>query len=177
MQYIQPRLLQHKFLDVYRTCRSVPVVGAQLFGLYIRVAAPYSGSISPRITTFTPGHCRIELEDRPHLRNPFQSLHALALLNAGELATGMAFLSITQALDRRAIITNLSADYKKKARGLVVAECQLDADTLTWIQNGGVGPRKVTANITDLDGDVVAVCTADWHVAKDRPTVKAAPLE
>ncbi|KAI9184402.1 hypothetical protein H9P43_003455 [Blastocladiella emersonii ATCC 22665] len=166
--------LQYKFLDVYRACKQVPLLGGHLFTLYIRVAAPYSGSVAPRITRFEHGDCRIELEERWRLQNPFQSIHALALLNAGELSTGMAFLSLTQDLERRAIITKLSGEYKKKARGMVYAECVVPEETRAWLRNGGEGPVTVRSEIKDFSGDVVAVCDAEWMVAPVKKTIKAA---
>ncbi|ORZ35518.1 hypothetical protein BCR44DRAFT_108761, partial [Catenaria anguillulae PL171] len=152
------------FLDVFRSCQRVPLLGPTLFSTYIRLAAPYSGSVSPRITVFTPGHCRIELEERWALRNPFSSIHALALLNAGELSTGMAFLSLTQDMGRRAIITKLSGTYKKKARGTVFAECTIPQDMQAWLAAGGSGPKMVKSTIKNLQGEVVAECEAEWTV-------------
>ena len=99
------------------------------------------------------------------MRNPFASIHALALLNAAELSSGMAFLSLTQDLNRRAIITKLSGTYKKKARGMVFAECTVPQDIQAWLAAGGSGPKSVKATIKNVNGDVLAECDAEWTVA------------
>ncbi|KNE55299.1 hypothetical protein AMAG_01206 [Allomyces macrogynus ATCC 38327] len=152
------------FLTLYRQCHRVPFLGPTLFSAFIRYAAPYSASACPRVTQFDLGRCHIELEDRWRLRNPFGSVHALALLNIGELASGLALLSRTQQLGRRAIVTKLSASYHKKARGMVFAECLIPPETVAWLELGEPGAVTVKTELTNLQGELLAVCEAEWTV-------------
>ncbi|HEU4568978.1 MAG TPA: DUF4442 domain-containing protein [Gemmatimonadales bacterium] len=142
--------------------------GRRLFGWLLGLGIPYSGTIGARIRLLEPGHCVLLLRDRRGLRNHLRSIHAVALTNAGELASGLAMTTALPA-GTRAIVTRLATDYVKKARGAIVAECRV-ADP----------PRpavpmevRVEATLTDLAGDVVARVQATWLVAP--PQERTAP--
>ena len=149
--------------------RLAPWPGARrLFGWLRGLGIPYRGTIGARIRLLEPGHCVLLLRDRRGLRNHLRSIHAVALTNAGELASGLAMTTALPA-GTRAIVTRLATDYVKKARGAIVAECRV-ADP----------PRpavpmevQVEATLTDLAGDVVARVQATWLVAP--PQERTAP--
>jgi acyl-coenzyme A thioesterase PaaI-like protein len=121
--------------------------------------APYTGSMGAVVRDLEPGYARITLRDRRMVRNHLASIHAVALANLGELATGLA---VTTALARgvRGIPVRLSVTYLKKARGTITAECRS-------------APRReiteptdhaATARLTDGDGDLVAEVEAVWRL-------------
>ena len=59
----------------------------------------------------------------------------------------------------RAIITHLSMDYLKKARGPITAECRCERPDTTVR-----GQHELTAELTDEQGTLVARAHARWLV-------------
>ena len=131
--------------------------GDRLFSIFLGLYAPYSGSISARVEALSPGQARVSIRDRRKLRNHLKSIHAIALINLGEIATGLAVLS-TIPDNMRGIVLGLEAEYIKKARGRLVANAHFELPT----QVNEDSPVKVTAEITDEQGDLVTRVHASW---------------
>jgi acyl-coenzyme A thioesterase PaaI-like protein len=131
--------------------------GSFLFSRILGWMVPYSGSISCRVRELSAGHAVVELPDRRKVRNHLRSVHAIALLNLGELATGLSALTTIDE-NMRGIVVSIRADYLKKARGLLTARANFKLpDTLEDKKE-----CEVSANIMDEEGDIVAVVTANW---------------
>ena len=99
--------------------------GDRLFSFALGRFAPYSGSISARVEALSPGHAVVSIRDRRKLRNHLKSVHAIALINLGEIATGLAVLS-TISDTMRGIVLGLEAEYVKKARGKLTATADFE---------------------------------------------------
>jgi acyl-coenzyme A thioesterase PaaI-like protein len=148
-----------RLLAIWRRLAPLPG-GRRVFGWLIGWAIPYSGSIGARIRLLEPGHCLLLLRDRRGVRNHLRSIHAVALTNAGELASGLAMTTGLPA-GTRAIVIKLTTEYLKKARGPIAVECRV-----------GDPPRpaapmdvEVSSTLIDGAGDLVARVTALWRVA------------
>ena len=99
------------------------------------------------------------MRDRRDLRNHLRSIHAIALINLGELTTGLALVS-TLPRDRRAILVDIRAQYLKKARGELSAEASFRFPGQAFETRD----FDVEALLTDVEGDCVARVIATWQI-------------
>jgi acyl-coenzyme A thioesterase PaaI-like protein len=131
--------------------------GDRLFSFALGFIAPYSGSISARVEALSPGHAKVSIKDRRKVRNHLKSIHAIALINLGEIATGLAVLS-TIPDTMRGILLGLEAEYVKKARGKLTATAKFRLPSKVDDNS----PVKVTAELIDEAGEVVTRVHATW---------------
>jgi len=131
---------------------------AQLFGHMV----PYSGSVGPRIRVLEPGRAEVEIPDRRSNRNHLASVHAIALMNVAEQASGLAMLvGLPDGI--RAIVTQISMQYLKKARGTIRAVSMVVVPAVTTDTE-----IDVTADCLDREGTIVARATVRWRVGPVR---------
>jgi acyl-coenzyme A thioesterase PaaI-like protein len=146
-----------ELLALWRRCASLPF-GRTLFDAFFAMRVPYSGALGARVRTLEPGHAVVELRDRRGVRNHLGSVHAIALANLGEMASGLA---MTMALPAhvRGIVRGIAIDYDKKARGTLVAESRVTVPEVT-----GDTDFEVRAIIRDAVNDTVATVRVTWRL-------------
>ena len=132
--------------------------GNRLFSWALGRMVPYTGSIGAVVRELSPGHVLVEMTDRRKVRNHLDSIHAVALMNLAEMATGLA-LNVGLPDDAWAILVHLEIDYVKKARGTLTSE-----GTAVPPKTNERREVEVSAVIRDAAGDVVAKAAARWLV-------------
>ena len=148
----------------WRALSSLPA-GKWLFSRLLGLTVPYTGTLGARIQTLQPGRCIILLPDKRKVRNHLHSIHAIALCNLGEMVTGLALMNSLPD-KTRGILTGLSINYLKKARGLLTARCDCDIP-----ENNSQQELLLSGRITDSDNDLVSEIQARWLIGpeKDKP--------
>jgi len=146
-----------RMLGLWRRCERLPF-GRALFGLLLATQVPYSASIGATVLALEPGHTRLALRDRRAVRNHLGSIHAVALANLGELASGLAMTTALPA-GVRGIVLGIETAYRKKARGTLVCESRVAVPRVA-----GDTDHEVQAEIRDAEGDVVATVRVRWRL-------------
>ena len=133
--------------------------GKRLFSTLVGNFIPYTGSISPLVTSIEDHKASVFLKDRRAVRNHLDSIHAIALANLGEFTTGLCVISQLQEKSK-AILVKIEIEYLKKARGdlLSTAE-QIIEKSITEDTD-----FKVKAEIKNLQDEIVCVLHATWRV-------------
>lgn len=132
--------------------------GRSVFARLLCLLIPYTGTVRPYVVELRPGYARVLMRDRRQLRNHLGSLHAVALTNIGEVASGLALVPWLK--DARGIVVQISTRYLKKARGTLTAEgTSAVPEVVAPIEH------ETSAHIRDAAGDTVAVVTARWKLS------------
>jgi acyl-coenzyme A thioesterase PaaI-like protein len=145
--------------EAWNRLRGLPG-GTWIFSRFLGWKVPYTGSIGAHVRELGPGYARITLRDRHAVRQHLGSVHAVALTNLGEMASGLAMLAALEP-GVRGIVTKLSAEYFKKARGTLTAIARVTVPQVT-----APVEHTVTAEITDPANELVCRVTAVWRLDK-----------
>ncbi len=136
--------------------------GKKIFSLAVGQAAPYTGTIGAVVQELEPGYARLTLRDRRKVRNHLNCVHAIALMNLGEVTTGLAMMSTLPA-EARGILAGLSMEYHIKGRGTLTAECRCPS-----IESSERKEYEVVGEIRNAAGELVATARAQWLVGPSR---------
>lgn len=133
-------------------------MGRYFFSWAFWTAIPYSGSIRPEILELSRGLAKIRMRDRRFHRNHLKSLHAIAIANLAECASG---LSLVPGLseDAQAILTHFQIEYLKKGRGSLEAESHCSPPTTSTQQD-----LVVESIVTNRKREIVARAKATWRI-------------
>ena len=132
--------------------------GKALFSFMIGRAARYTGTIGGRVEHLETGKGVVTMRDRASVRNHLKSVHAIALMNLGELATGATVMYQVDGRGR-GILKHIGMDYIKKARGTITATCEAVVPS-----ESGKHDLNVEGILTDQDGEIVAKVRATWRI-------------
>jgi acyl-coenzyme A thioesterase PaaI-like protein len=105
--------------DLWNLLSGMPA-GKIVFSRLLGRMAPYSGTIHATVTVLRAGYAEVQMPDRRAVRNHLDSVHAIALVNLAEIAGNVA-LAYSLPDDARFIVSGLTIEYTKKARGTITA--------------------------------------------------------
>ena len=150
-----------KFFTLYKNLSSLPL-GKYVFSGIVCFYAPYTCSISGVVQELTETSCKITMRDWPWLRNPFSSIHAIALTNFGEFSSGLLMVALLQShRSLRGIPIKITTEYYKKARGVIRA-----VSTATKLESVTAQcDVECSALIYDASGDLVAKTIVTWTLS------------
>jgi acyl-coenzyme A thioesterase PaaI-like protein len=99
------------------------------------------------------------MKERRSVRNHLKSVHAIALANVGELASGIAMLT---ALPKgsRGIVGKIEIEYFKKARGVLRVEGMAQPPTVLTENINSIA----SAQIFNDESELVAQLTVTWVI-------------
>jgi hypothetical protein len=109
------------YLDIWNILSRLPL-GRYVFSGIAAFIAPYTASVAPCVQNLTTNSCEATIDDLPWLRNPFGSIHAVAITNLGEFVTGLSVLTLLQQEKYghlRGIPVSIETEFIKKARGQI----------------------------------------------------------
>lgn len=134
--------------------------GAWLFNRLLARLVPYSGSVHPQVLALEPGRAVVRMRDRRALRNHLRSVHAIALANLGELASGLAAAAALPA-GVRGIPTTITIEYQRKARGTITAVGHAEIPRVD-----DVAECDVSAELSNEAGELVALVRVHWTLER-----------
>jgi len=143
------------FLDIWKKMSTKPG-GKWLFSKMVGWKAPYTGSVGGVVQELAPGYAIICLKERRAIQNHLRSVHAVALMNVAEMASGLAMLAGLND-DIRGIVTKFQIEYLKKARGVLTARGWCEVPVVR-----GKTSSESHVEIMNARGEIVARATATW---------------
>ena len=147
----------HKVLALWKSF-SKSRFGKRLFSYLIRFVNPYSGTLGAQIDVFEKGYAEVYLPDKRKNRNHLDSIHAIALTNLGELTSGIAVLGSLPS-NVRGIVTHISIDFFKKARGTLKAVCKCSPPEVIKDTE-----YIVKADIFNAEDELVSQVSVTWQL-------------
>lgn len=148
-----------RLLSAWRRLSSKPA-GRWLFSRMVGRMAPYTGSMGARVEELEPGRAVVTLRDRRAVRNHLRSIHAIALANLGELASGLA-ASAAMPPGVRGIPVEIRIEYLHKARGTLTATGTARLPEITKPTSA-----EVYADIRNVENESVARVTVRWQLER-----------
>eukprot|EP00298_Acanthocystis_sp_HF-20_P000307 c10374_g1_i1.p1 GENE.c10374_g1_i1~~c10374_g1_i1.p1 ORF type:complete len:223 (-),score=54.99 c10374_g1_i1:40-708(-) len=132
---------------------------------------PYSRSLNTTILKFTPTEASLVLSDRPWARNPFNSIHAVALTNLAEMTSGLLMVSQQQRCSKKMkmIVTSLNIEFLKKARGDIFSYSEITPISA----EEGKKEIKINVSLKDAQKDEVAKVVVGWSVIIEEKKVSS----
>mmetsp|Transcript_4612 Transcript_4612/g.9091 ORF Transcript_4612/g.9091 Transcript_4612/m.9091 type:complete len:199 (-) Transcript_4612:208-804(-) len=127
--------------------------------LLLWLSTTYTETCRPTVTKISTTEASAYIDDNVWMRNPFSSIHAVALANLAELTTGLAVICATNHRKGvRAIPNRIDMEYLKKARGRITGTTKINLPTQS-------GPYQCVAELSNSKGEVVCRGTVTWQVS------------
>ena len=132
------------------------IYGKYVFSFLIGIISPYSYTINPIFKSFTNKECICYINDSFLIRNPFKSIHSVALCNLGELTSGILMIEFLHNRNKKGIITTIECKYFKKARGKITAISKINSFNKT--------NNTIIANLYDNDDSLICIVKCYWSI-------------
>jgi hypothetical protein len=144
------------------------VLSSLKFNLFLMLKLPMGFLAGLRVKEFTPQRCSITVPYRWLNQNPFSSTYFAVLAMAAEMSSGMIAMMHTHNAKPSVsmLVTNLEAEFVKKATGLTTFTCE-DGDGILrtieeCITTGEGRTFKTTSLGRSESGEIEAKFTVTW---------------
>jgi len=121
-------------------------LGRVIFSKLVCLKAPYFGSIKPRFHRLAPGLVEVHVKKRRSVTNHINTVHAIAMCNAAELAAGTC-LDVSLDARYRWIPVGMEVKYQKMAKTDLKAVCAIQE-----YQRLEVGDHILPVSVLDTQG-------------------------
>ena len=128
--------------------------GKESINIMVGILSPYSGSIYPTIDLYNENECRCIINECFSLKNPFNSIHAIALNNLGELTSGLLMVHHLKTKNKKGIVTNISCQYYKKAKGMITCVSNINS-----LKDG-----LIVSKLFDKNNVLVCQVITTWNI-------------
>lgn len=162
MAYFFNRKVFSNLAEIFSFFSKLPF-GIDLLSVGLGLTAPYSGSVNPKVRNIEMTERSVSVtvtcEDRQWLRNPFNSMHAVALSNIGEAASGIAALTaLSQKKEIIGIPVRIDTEFFKKGRGRMIATSEIPMSEFKE------GISVFVSDIRDTKNELIAKCKVTWSL-------------
>lgn len=138
-----------------------PPVARAARTLLMRNVVRFVGTAKLDILELTNERCVVAVKNRKRVRNHIGSVHAAAIALIAETATGFV-VGLNVPDDRAPVIKSLKVEYKKRAKGQLVAEATLTQEQIDKIVSTEKGDVNVAVKVTDEAGVEPVTCEMIW---------------
>lgn len=121
-------------------------LGRHIFSKAVCIKAPYFGSIKPHFHHLAPGNVEVHIKKRRSVTNHINTVHAIAMCNAAELAAGTC-LDVSLDARYRWIPVGMEVKYQKMAKTHLRAVCEIPD-----YQNLAEGDHALPVSVLDKQG-------------------------
>ena len=133
--------------------------GRWLFTKMVCWRAPFFASIAPRFEHLAPWQATVFVKKRRRVTNHINTVHAIAMANACELAAGV-MMEASLSSDLRWIPRSMNIEYQRKAQGSIRVEAMCDP-----VAPGSTMDVAVRCTVRDDNNDVVVQATIYMYVS------------
>lgn len=122
---------------------------------------PLVGTAGLQFLKLEPGRVELYINNRKHVQNHIQGVHAAAMALLAETATGFVVgMSIPD--DKLPLIKSMKIDYTKRAEGGLTAVATLTDEQIRQIQTTEKGDVTVSVKVIDESGVEPIQCEMVW---------------
>ncbi|PZQ45830.1 MAG: hypothetical protein DI551_06335 [Micavibrio aeruginosavorus] len=147
-----------------------PKLGHWVAMTFLSFLSPFNAHLGGKMLEWSDNRCVIAVKRKRGVRNHVGSIHAGALFTLGETCAGLIIIRNFPFGKFRPLMSDVSVDYAKQARGDVTGECVILPETIKAMMetiNAGEVPRvEVVTEIYDKDRLLIATATTVWQVKK-----------
>ena len=169
-------------LDIIKVAEAIearsPALMRTLGMKYVEFLSPFNRSLKASIKEWTPEKIKVAMKCHRKVQNHVGSIHAGALFTLGEGSAGLLIARNLSFSEFRPLMTEISAQFFKQARGPIYSLCQMSSQLIQKAQGSlerGEFPLlpMETLIFNEKDEKVAAVQTTwqikPWNMVGVRP--------